>query len=80
MEATFSSETPVDFQHNIRRYIPEDRTLQAHICLCIPYIFCFNFYLNVFSYKTDVLSFSLYQYESALDLTSGRLVFMIIGQ
>jgi hypothetical protein len=28
MEATFSSETSVDFQRTIRRYIPEDRTLE----------------------------------------------------
>jgi hypothetical protein len=27
MEATYSSETSVDFQRTTRRYIPEDRTL-----------------------------------------------------
>jgi hypothetical protein len=27
MEATYSSETSVDFQRTARRYIPEDRTL-----------------------------------------------------
>jgi hypothetical protein len=28
MEATYSSEKPVDFQHSTRRYIPDDRNLQ----------------------------------------------------
>jgi hypothetical protein len=32
MEATFSSETSVDFQPTTRRYIPEDRTFQCHRC------------------------------------------------
>jgi hypothetical protein len=30
MEATCSSEKPVDFQKTIRRVIPEDRTLHNH--------------------------------------------------
>jgi hypothetical protein len=30
MEATCSSEMSVDFQRNILRYIPEDRTLHNH--------------------------------------------------
>jgi hypothetical protein len=30
MEATCSSETPVDFQQTTRRYTPEDRTLHNH--------------------------------------------------
>jgi hypothetical protein len=30
MEATYSSETSVDFQRNTRRYIPEDRTLHNY--------------------------------------------------
>jgi hypothetical protein len=32
MEAIFSSETSVDFQRTIRRYIPEDGTLHNHRC------------------------------------------------
>jgi hypothetical protein len=32
MEATCSIETSVDFQRNIRRYIPGDRTLHKHSC------------------------------------------------
>jgi hypothetical protein len=32
-EATFSSKTSVDFQQNIRRYIPEDRSLQYAYCI-----------------------------------------------
>jgi hypothetical protein len=32
MEATYSSETSVDFQRNTRRYIPEDRTFRNHRC------------------------------------------------
>jgi hypothetical protein len=28
MEATYSSETSVDFQRTKRRYIPEDKTIQ----------------------------------------------------
>jgi hypothetical protein len=45
MEATYSSETSVDFQRTTRRYIPEDRTaevcldlivkLMLQICVCI---------------------------------------------
>jgi hypothetical protein len=30
MEATYSSETSVDFQRNTQRYIPEDSTLDNH--------------------------------------------------
>jgi hypothetical protein len=32
METTRSSETPIDFQWTIRRYIPENRTLYNHRC------------------------------------------------
>jgi hypothetical protein len=32
MEAMCSSETSVDFQRAIRRYIPKDRTLHNHRC------------------------------------------------
>jgi hypothetical protein len=32
MEATYFSETSVDFQRITRRYIPEDRTLHNHRC------------------------------------------------
>jgi hypothetical protein len=32
MEATFSIETPADFQRTTRHYIPEDRTLNDHSC------------------------------------------------
>jgi hypothetical protein len=32
MEATFSSETSVDFQRTAQRYIPEDRIVHNHVC------------------------------------------------
>jgi hypothetical protein len=31
MEATCSSETPIDFQRNTRNYIPEDRTIHYYL-------------------------------------------------
>jgi hypothetical protein len=33
MEATYSSETSIDFQRITRFYIPQDRTLHSSICL-----------------------------------------------
>jgi hypothetical protein len=40
MEASCSSETSVDFQRSIRRYIPEDRrTLQFHDCIQVRLLF-----------------------------------------
>jgi hypothetical protein len=35
MEATYSSETSVDFRRNTRHYIPEDRTLQNSLNLIV---------------------------------------------
>jgi hypothetical protein len=37
MEAKCSSETSVDFQRNILRYIPDDRTLHNHRCENLKY-------------------------------------------
>jgi hypothetical protein len=49
LEATYSSETLVDFQGTIQRYIPEDRTLHNHLrgnlkyyINCVSYVYHFS--------------------------------------
>jgi hypothetical protein len=49
MEATYSSETSVDFQRNTQPYIPEDRTLHDHRCE------------NLNSYKSRPCSVSIHR-------------------
>jgi hypothetical protein len=46
MEATYCSETSVDFQRTTRRYIPEDRTLQRTNLLALS-LHRVYFYVNM---------------------------------
>jgi hypothetical protein len=57
MEATYSSETSVDFQRTIRRYITEDRTVHNHRCdnlkSCLVIKYCI-FSFEVFSCNSEI--------------------------